>query len=68
MKCSCYNGARLVENIFCCNFTLAGGNMRKKPFKRLRHEEEFKQFYSALAQQSGFEQIALFPSTAPQAG
>ena len=35
--------------------------MRKKPFKRLRHEEEFKQFYNTLAQQSGFEQIALFP-------
>ena len=27
--------------------------MRKKPFKRLRHEEEFKQFYSASASRRG---------------
>ena len=34
--------------------------MQKNSLERLQQEEEFKQFYNTLAQQSGFEQIAYF--------
>ncbi len=48
----------LVKTVL--NFFMAGGSMRKKSLERFLQEEEFKNFYETLAQQSGLEQIAQY--------